>query len=78
MEKIDFIINDKQCEEALIELASTNNVEQWLLKYKDLFESISIQPAGLPSIANQHYQGVKYSYIGQLHREYQKELQKNA
>jgi hypothetical protein len=72
MDKIDFQITDNLCEEALIELASTNDIDAWLLKYKDLFESISIKPEGLPSIANQHYHGVKYFYIGEMHRMYKK------
>ena len=72
MDKIDYQITDKHCEEALMELEATNDIQAWVHKYKDLFESISIQPAGLPSIANQHYEGVKYAYIGQFHRAYQK------
>ena len=72
MDKIDYQITDKHCEEALIELEVISDVQSWLAKYKDLFESVSIQPSGLPSIANQHFEGVKYTYIGQFHREYQK------
>ena len=72
MDKIDYQITDKHCEDALMELDATSSIESWVLKYKDLFESISIQPAGLPSIANQHFEGVKYAYIGEFHREYQK------
>ena len=77
MDKIEFLVNDNLCEKALIELASTNDAGAWMHKYKDLYESISIHPKGLPSIANQHYQGVKYFYIGELYREYQKNLRKS-
>jgi len=77
MDKIDFQVNDNLCEEALIELASIKDTNTWIIKYKELFESISIQPEGLPSIANQHFKGVKYFYIGELHREYQKQLRKS-
>jgi hypothetical protein len=74
MDKIDFLIIDKQCEEALIELEVANSIEYWVLKYKNLFESISIQPTGLPSIANQHYQGIRYTFIGLFHSTYLKNL----
>jgi hypothetical protein len=74
MEKIDFIITDSQCEEAIIELDSAKSIESWILKYKDLFENISIKPEGLPSIANQHYQGIRYTFIGLFHSVYLKNL----
>ena len=77
MNKIDFQITDNLCEKALIELGSTNDAGAWMHKYEDLYESISIHPKGLPSIANQHYQGVKYFYIGELHREYQQLLRRS-
>ena len=52
MEKIDFQIADNFCEEALIELTDTLS-SNWIVKHHDLYESISIKPEGLPSIANQ-------------------------
>ena len=70
MDKIDYQINDHLCEEALMELESVDPA-YWIEKYKQLFESISIKPKGLPSIANQHYQGVKYFFIGKFHDKYQ-------
>jgi hypothetical protein len=76
MDKIDFLVNDNLCEEALIELSTTNDIKAWINKYKELYESISIKPEGLPNIANQHFEGVKYFYIGELHREYKKQLRK--
>lgn len=74
MDKIDYQIINKHCEDALMELNATSNIESWVHKYKDLFESISIQPAGLPSIANQHYDGVKYFFIGELHKVYNQKV----
>jgi len=70
MDKIDYQITDHLCEEALIELEVTEP-DVWIIKHKILFESISIKPKGLPSIANQNYQGVKYSFIGKFHSKYQ-------
>ena len=73
MEKIDFQIADNFCEEALIELTNTHS-SGWIVKHKDLFESISIQPEGRPSIANQNYGGIKYDYIGQFHSIYEQKV----
>ena len=70
MDKIDYQITDHLCEEALIELEVIEPAD-WIIKHKILFESISIKPIGLPSIANQYYQGVKYSFIGKFHSKYQ-------
>ena len=70
MDKIDFIIWDKLCEEALIEANSVENKSAWLKKFRPLFESISIKPLDLPSIANQNHNGVRYTYIGDFHFAY--------
>jgi hypothetical protein len=74
MDKIDYQIADNFCEEALVELDSAKSIESWILKHKDLFESISIKPEGLPRIANQHHQGIRYTFIGLFHSVYLKNL----
>ena len=73
MEKIDFQIADNFCEEAIIELTNAHP-SGWIVKHKDLFESISIKPEGRPSIANQNYGGIKYDYIGQFHSIYEQKV----
>ena len=73
MEKIDFQIADNFCEEALIELTDTHP-SNWIVKHHDLYESISIKPEGRPSIANQHYGGLKYDYIGKFHSIYEQKV----
>lgn len=45
-------------------------------KNKDLYESISIKPEGLPSIANQNHNRVRYNYIRDLHSNYQQIMKK--
>jgi hypothetical protein len=70
MDKIDYQITDQLCEQALIEL-DVSAPDVWIIKHKALFERISIKPNGLPSIANQYYEGVKYSFIGKFHSKYQ-------
>jgi hypothetical protein len=73
MDKIDFQIADNFCEEALIELDDTL-LSIWIEKHKDLYESISIKPDGLPSIANQNYNGINYNYIGEFHSIYEQKV----
>lgn len=73
MDKIDFQIADTFCEEALIELESTPP-SSWIEKYKNLYVSISIKPDGLPSIANQNYNGINYDSIGEFHSIYEEKL----
>ena len=73
MNKIDYQIADNFCEEALIELENIHP-SVWLETHKDLFESITIKPAGLPAIANQNYMGVSYAYIGMFFETYQKKV----
>lgn len=70
MDKVDYQITDKFCEEALIALQVDNDIPFWLQENKSLFESISIQPSGLPSIADSNYDGVKYHFISQFHSLY--------
>jgi hypothetical protein len=73
MDKIDYQITDHLCEQALMELESIDHA-YWIQKHKELFESISIKPEGLPSISNQHYEGVNYFFIGKFHTKYQQLL----
>jgi len=70
MDKVDYQIADKFCEEALIVLQVDNDITIWLQENKSLFASISIQPSGLPSIADSNYDGVKYHFISQFHSIY--------
>ena len=74
MDKIDFQIADNFCEEALVQLQSCNDIPSWIKNHKELFESISIKPEGLPSIANQNHNGVRYHYIGEFHSTYEQKI----
>jgi hypothetical protein len=73
MDKIDFQIADKFCEEALIELNDIHP-SKWVMNHKALYDGVSIKPEGLPIIANQHYGGVKYNYIGNFHSIYEQKV----
>ena len=72
MNKIDYQIANNFCEEALMMLDKENDAAHWLLENKPLFESITIQPEGLPAIANCNFEGIYYGYIAQFHSMYQK------
>lgn len=61
-------IADRFAEEAIEEEAKTADRDKWLSAYEDLFSSISIQPAGLPAIANAHINGRFFAHIADFHR----------
>ena len=63
-------IVDKFAEEAIEEEAKAVDRDKWLKEYEDLFSSVSIQPTGLPSIANAHLNGHFFVHIADFHRLY--------
>lgn len=74
MKKLDFQIMDKLCEEALKEVEAYAETTLWLEQFKNLFDNISIKPNGLPSIANQNFEGEIFYYIGKFHFVYLQNL----
>ena len=64
-----FIELDERCRKALDQL---DKVERNICLQKSslLFKLISIQPAGLSSIANANFEGVHYKYIFEFHKSY--------
>jgi len=42
------------CETAIEEFKTLTSVTDWLYKYSELFDSISVKPEGLPSIILSH------------------------
>jgi hypothetical protein len=65
-------IADRFAEEAIEEEAKAVDRDKWLKEYEDLYSSITIQPAGLPAIANAHLNGHFFSNIADFHRLYYK------
>lgn len=63
-------IADKFAEEAIEDEAKTIDRDKWLRENEDLFKSISIQPQGLPSIANANMNGQFFVHIADFHRLY--------
>ncbi len=74
MTTIEYQIASKFCEEALIELKIENEIPVWLKENQSLFESINIQPIGMPGIANCNYNGKWYEDISIFHSVYMQKL----
>ena len=66
----EFYISDKTCEESLIEYQNTDDIANWLAENRDLYNSISIRPQELPSIASCNFNGKHYGNILAFHRTY--------
>jgi hypothetical protein len=62
-ERIDFLIKDNHCEKAIEDFKILTSVPDWLNLYSDLFDSVSIQPKGLPRITSSHFEGESFENI---------------
>lgn len=69
MNQIDYQSLNERSEKALKEI-DNNTIETWLHLASKLFKAVSIQPEGLPSIANTNFEGVHYKFISDFHKEY--------
>ena len=67
---------NERCENAIKLIDQEEDVERWLHLASKLFKAVSIQPEGLPSIANSHFEGVYYRSIAEFHRIYQEQENK--
>jgi hypothetical protein len=61
--RIDLLIKDNQCEKAVYDFKILTSVPEWLNKYSDLFDSVSIKPKGLPRITSSHFEGESFENI---------------
>ncbi len=62
-ERIDYLIKDNHCEKAIEDFKILTSVPDWLQQYSDLFDSVSIQPEGLPRITSSHFEGESFENI---------------
>ena len=76
MNQIDYQSLNLRCEKALKKI-DNNPIDTWLHFASKLFKAISIQPEGLPSIANAHFEGVHYKFISEFHKLYKQKNQEN-
>lgn len=65
-------IADLKCKTVLVDFETNLNKSEWLNKYKDLYNHISIKPKNLPSIADCNFEGIKYEHISKFHSVYSK------
>ena len=70
-DQMEFVMRDINCQQALDELKEDIFLRDWIDKYKKLKKQISIEPAGLPSIASSHCDGIRYASIAEFHRIYE-------
>ena len=70
-DQMEFVMRDINCQQALDELKEDIFLRDWIEKYKKLKKQISIEPAGLPSIASSHCGGVRYASIAEFHSIYE-------
>ena len=66
----DFYISDKTCEESVNDYKTSTDKLAWLAENKALYNSISIRPEGLPSIASCCLNGKHYENISVFHEIY--------
>ncbi len=62
-QRIDYLIKDNHCEKAIEDFKILTSVPEWLNQYSDLFDSVSIQPKGLPRITSSHFEGESFENI---------------
>lgn len=62
-ERIDYLIKDSQCEEAIEDFKRLESVALWLEQYLELFKSVSIKPEGLPRITSFNLDGESYENV---------------
>jgi hypothetical protein len=66
----EFYISDKTCEESVNDYNTTTDKLAWLAENRTLYNSISIRPEGLPSIASCCLNGKHYENISEFHEIY--------
>ncbi len=75
--KSDFIETNIICQSIINNFNETSDMKAWLHNYRNLYDQISIEPKGLPRIANSHHDGIQYEYISKFHDLYSVMKMKN-
>ena len=50
--RIEYLIKDNLCQKAIDDFKTLTSVPNWLNQHLELYESVTIQPGGLPRITN--------------------------
>lgn len=70
VDKLDYIISNVQCQEALEELEGGCIESVWVLKHILLYNKVTYGPEGLPTISDCTFEGEYYQYISMFHKKY--------
>jgi len=62
-DRIDYLIKNNLCEKAIEDFERNTSIHNWLSKYEDLYNSITIQPDNLPKITLSNFQGERFEKI---------------
>ena len=62
-ERLEYLIKDNECEEAIDEFKKLHSVPDWLSQYSELYYSITLQPEGRPRIVSCNYGGETFENI---------------
>ena len=68
--RLRYIEKDNKCKMAIMEVRGNITVPKWVDSHAALYEAVSIQPKGRPSIASSNCGGVHYEWISNFHRLY--------
>lgn len=72
MHQNDYTNADQLCNSIVNNFDVFGDREEWIMKYKPLFNRFNIQVGTLPAIADSNFEGIKYEYIAKFHRLYSK------
>ena len=70
--RIEYFIQNNLCEKAIEDYKIITSVSDWLIKYSELYNSVSIKPEGLPSIASLNFGNETFENISKFTHFYEK------
>ena len=62
-DRIAYLIKNNLCEKAIEDFEINTSIHNWLSKYEELYNSITIQPDKLPKITLSNFQGEHFEKI---------------
>ena len=66
IERIDYLAKDSLCESILQELKNSGFVSNWLKENQETYNSVTMNPKGLPAIGKIFYNGERFGNIAQF------------
>ena len=63
MNREDYLFNDKRCEQAISDFKHSASNQRWLKQYNELYNTVTIQPEGLPRITSFNLGDEKFEKI---------------